>query len=63
MENFDYENSDSGKNHKELIDEVKKFINDGNEILKKTNQPQNKIIQNDEEEEIFEDDKEEDRDI
>lgn len=63
VKNFDYVNTDSGKNHKELIDKLTKFIEDGNDILKKTNQPQNKIIQNDEEKEIFEDDKEEDRDI
>lgn len=61
LQNFDYVNTDSGKNHKELIDKLAKFIEDGNSILQRQKQQQNKIIQNDEEEEIFEDDKEEDR--
>ena len=66
VKNFDYVNTDSGKSHKELIDKVQKFINNGNGILRQQNQQQNKIIPNNEEEmdeEIFEDDEEKDRDL
>ena len=61
LQAFDYEQSDSGKNHNKLIDNMKKFINDENNVWEQQKPLQNNIIpERNEEEELSEEDEKRD---
>ncbi len=67
LQNFDYVNTNSGKNHKELIDKLTKFIDDEESIVQRIvqqqEQQQNEIIPNNEGEEIEEEEEDLDLDL
>ena len=61
LQAFDYEQSDSGKNHNQLIGDMKKFINDENNVWEQQKPLQNNIIpERNEEDELSEEDEKRD---